>query len=82
MNHFEKMTEHNISVIADPDWYPNLGNERWLAIQNMKYDAGSMGSEYTGWMAGDGFTGDVVARAETPSLAVEECVAKIEGSSS
>lgn len=67
----ELMNEHNISLFVDPDWNPSLGPEKWLAIRNMKFDAGFSGSEWTGWIDGDGYTGDSVARGTTAREAFE-----------
>lgn len=68
---FEKMDELGISLILDPDWNPSLGSEKWMAIQNMEYDQGFMGSEDTGWIDGDGFTGKRSARGATAREALE-----------
>lgn len=60
-----QLEKHNISLMLDPDWNQSLGPEKWMAIKNMKLDKGFMGSEWTGYIEGDGFTGDFVSRGET-----------------
>lgn len=68
---FDSMDGRGISLILDPDWKPALGPEKWMAIQEMKYDAGFMGSEWTGWCDGDGFTGKKSARGLTAIEALQ-----------
>jgi len=74
---FDLMDTHNISVILDPCWTPYAGPDKWMAIKNMYYDRGWAGSEWTGWIDGEGYTGDAVARGSTAKEALIALVNKL-----
>lgn len=74
---FELIDIHNISVVLDPDWTPYAGPDKWMAIKDMEYDEGYMGSEDTGWCHGSDIVGEFVARGSTAKEALIGLVNKL-----